>query len=52
MAVHVHLKNELMEDEKCHNLMIWLNYSLCGTREEALEHLGKTDQAVQMHMLI
>ena len=26
MTVHVRLKNELAEDEKCHNLTTWLNY--------------------------
>ena len=26
MAAHARLKNEFMEDEKCHNLMRWLNY--------------------------
>ena len=25
MAAHAHLKNEFKEDEKCHNLMRWLN---------------------------
>ena len=24
MAAHAHLKNDLTEDEKCHNLMTWL----------------------------
>ena len=28
MAAHARLKNELTEDEKCHNLMALLNYSL------------------------
>ena len=28
MAAHVCLKNELMEDEKCHNLMSWLITSI------------------------
>ena len=28
MAAHARLKNEFMEDEKCHNLMSWLNYFL------------------------
>ena len=23
-----HLKDEFMEDEKCHNLMRWLNYTV------------------------
>ena len=26
MAAHARLKNEYTEDEKCHNLMSWLNY--------------------------
>ena len=26
MAAHARLKNEFTEDEKCHNLMIWLIY--------------------------
>ena len=26
MAAHARLKNEVMEDEKCHNLIRWLNY--------------------------
>ena len=26
MAAHARLKNELMEDEKYHNLMRWLNW--------------------------
>ena len=30
MAAHVHLKNEFMEDEKYHNLMIWLKYEHCS----------------------
>ena len=25
MAAYAHLKNEFMEDEKCHNLMRWLS---------------------------
>ena len=25
MAAHARLKNEFTEDEKCHNLMSWLN---------------------------
>ena len=27
MALHVCLKNEFTEDEKCHNLMTWLNFN-------------------------
>ena len=30
MAAHAHLENEFTEDEKCHNLMSWLN-SMCAT---------------------
>ena len=30
MAAHVHLKNEFMEDGKCHNLMTWLKWCLVG----------------------
>ena len=29
MAAHVCLKNEFMEDKKCHNLMRWLIYVCC-----------------------
>ena len=32
MAVHVHLKNEFTEDEKCHNLMSWLIY-VCNSKK-------------------
>ena len=28
MAAHAHLKNEITEDEKCHNLMRWLRCSI------------------------
>ena len=28
MAAHAHLKNEFMEDEKYHNLMTWLKWTL------------------------
>ena len=28
MAVHARLKNEFTEDEKCHNLMRWLDFSV------------------------
>ena len=28
MAAHVHLKNKFTEDEKYHNLMSWLKYSI------------------------
>ena len=31
MAAHVRLKNEFTEDEKCHNLMSWLNGYRFGT---------------------
>ena len=32
-AAHVRLKNEFMEDEKCHNLMSWLIYGVMEKRE-------------------
>ena len=28
MAAHARLKNEFTKDEKCHNLMKWLNFEL------------------------
>ena len=30
MAGHVRLKNELTEDEKCHNLICWLISAICN----------------------
>ena len=35
MAAHAHLKNEFMEDEKCHNLMSWLKYLNCFTEAKS-----------------
>ena len=35
MAAHVHLKNEFTEDEKCHNLMSWLNLYKTGPSMKA-----------------
>ena len=39
MAVHVRLKNEFTEDEKCHNLMSWLISFLVVTVYVFLDHL-------------
>ena len=38
--MHARLKNEFMEDEKCHNLMTWLNVSyrdVAGCEEAKIE---------------
>ena len=35
------LKNEFMEDEKCHNLKRWLNYCFRGSTDQMRKNLIK-----------
>ena len=60
MTVHACLKNDTTEDEKCHNLMRWLNRSkvMIGNRNNGVAHpaqdtkrerntnLGRDDQVL------
>ena len=34
MAAHAHLKNELMEYEKCHSLIIWLKQPILKSSQQ------------------
>ena len=40
MAAHARLKNEFMEDEKCHNFTSWLNCKLDKKFWKGMKQIG------------